>query len=79
MITGELETDRIFFSTPSVITYPVVTYFLWIIFLIIMPMLFQNLLVSISLVWGHVLEKFYAVLQIEQKFLVAICYRLMAT
>ena len=45
MTTGELETDPIFFSTPSVVTYPVVTYLLWITFLIIMPTLLQNMLV----------------------------------
>ena len=45
MTIGELETDPIFFSTPSVIVYPVVTYFLWIVFLVIMPVLLQNLLV----------------------------------
>ena len=47
MTTGELETDAIFFSTPSVVTYPFVSYLLWIIFLIIMPILLQNLLVSL--------------------------------
>ena len=45
MTTGELETDRIFFGTPSVVVYPVVTYILWITFLVIMPILLQNMLV----------------------------------
>ena len=45
MITGELETDPIFYASPSVVTFPFSTYFLWIIFLIIMPLLLQNLLV----------------------------------
>ncbi|CAI8040069.1 Transient receptor potential cation channel subfamily A member 1 homolog [Geodia barretti] len=48
MTTGELETDPIFFSTPSVVTYPVITYLLWIVFLIIMPILLQNLLVGLA-------------------------------
>jgi transient receptor potential cation channel subfamily A protein 1 len=48
MTTGELETDPLFFSTPSVITYPFITYFLWIVFLIIMPTLLQNLLVGLA-------------------------------
>ena len=45
MTSGEYENDPIFFSTPSVIPYPVATYMLWIFFLMIMPVLLQNLLV----------------------------------
>ncbi len=45
MTIGEFETDPIFFSNPSVIEYPVATYMLWIIFLVIMPVLLQNMLV----------------------------------
>ena len=48
MTVGEFETDPIFFSDPSdsVLSYPTVTYILWVLFLIIMPVLLQNLLVS---------------------------------
>ena len=44
MITGEFEFDDIFFS--STISYPFTTYILWIVFIILMPILFNNLLVS---------------------------------
>ncbi len=50
MTIGEFETDPIFFSTPSVVEYPLVTYILWVIFLIIMPILLQNMLVR---TWAH--------------------------
>ena len=46
MTVGEFETDPILFSTPSVVEYPVSTYLLWVIFIIIMPILLQNMLVS---------------------------------
>ena len=45
MTIGEIETDPLFFSTPNLIEYPVVTYLLWIVFLIVMPVLLQNMLV----------------------------------
>ena len=45
MTTGEFEFDKIFFS--STVSYPYTTYILWIIFIILMPILFNNLLVSI--------------------------------
>ena len=47
MTVGEFdETDNIFYSVPNIVTYDVVTYVLWIIFLAVMPILLQNMLVS---------------------------------
>ena len=45
MTTGEFEFEEIFFS--STIPYPYTTYALWIVFIIVMPVLFNNLLVSV--------------------------------
>ena len=51
MTTGEFEFDTIFqqtgdFKGQDDITYPVVSYILWILFLVLMPILLTNLLVS---------------------------------
>lgn len=43
MTTGEFEFEEIFFS--STIPYPYTTYALWVVFIIVMPVLFNNLLV----------------------------------
>ena len=49
MITGEFEFDAIFLNNSAdTITYPVTTYVLWIVFVILMPILFNNLLVSLE-------------------------------
>ena len=51
MTTGEFEFDSLFRQTGenanvSDIQFPAVTYILWILFLILMPILLTNLLVS---------------------------------
>ena len=49
MFTGEFEFDEIFLNNSAdTITYPVTTYILWIVFVILMPILFNNLLVSLE-------------------------------
>ena len=49
MITGEFEFDEIFLNNSAdTIPYPVTTYILWIVFVILMPILFNNLLVSLD-------------------------------
>ena len=49
MITGEFEFDEIFLNNSAdTIPYPVTTYILWIVFVILMPILFNNLLVSLE-------------------------------
>ena len=49
MITGEFEFDAIFLNNSSdTIPYPLTTYLLWIVFVILMPILFNNLLVSLE-------------------------------
>ena len=52
MTTGEFEFDSIFRQSPEVnrgegIPYPPISYILWIAFIILMPILLTNLLVSI--------------------------------
>ena len=49
MMVGEFETDPLLYSVPSILLFPISTYSLWIIFLLVMPILLQNLLVS----WGR--------------------------
>lgn len=60
MTTGDFSFDTIFRKSPSgdsedteEIMFPVIAYLLWIIFLVIMPILFINLLVRSYLQWGH--------------------------
>ena len=53
MTTGEFEFDTIFQQTGAFkgeddITYPVISYVLWILFLVLMPILLTNLLVSLN-------------------------------
>ena len=52
MTTGEFEYDNIFRQCgeecPTEVPYPEVSYVLWIFFLILMPILLTNLLVSYS-------------------------------
>ena len=43
MTTGEFEFDTIFFANP--LDYVAISYILWIIFIILMPVLLTNLLV----------------------------------
>ena len=45
MMIGEFETDPVFYSVPNVLRFPISTYFVWIIFVIVMSVLLQNLLV----------------------------------
>jgi len=51
MTTGELDFDDIFFNSQddaeagNDLFYPVIAYFLWIVFIIVMPILLSNLLV----------------------------------
>ena len=51
MTTGELDFDGIFFNSQedaeggNDLFYPHIAYFLWIVFIIIMPILLSNLLV----------------------------------
>jgi transient receptor potential cation channel subfamily A protein 1 len=47
MTTGEFEFDR-FFNEEDVIEYGVLSYMLWIVFLIVMPILLMNLLVGLA-------------------------------
>ena len=49
MTTGEFEFDTIFFS--NTLDFAVISYVLWIIFIILMPVLLTNLLVSSYLVF----------------------------
>ena len=52
MTTGELDFDGIFFNSQedaddgNNLFYPHVAYFLWIVFIVMMPILLSNLLVS---------------------------------
>lgn len=45
MMIGEFETDNILYSVPSILLFPLMTYGLWIIFVLVMSILMQNLLV----------------------------------
>lgn len=46
MMIGEFETDSLLYSVPSIILFPFTTYSLWIIFVLVMSILMQNLLVG---------------------------------
>ena len=55
MATGELGYDDIFrqstadsMSTAPDVPFPAISYIMWIIFIILMPVLFTNLLVSLT-------------------------------
>lgn len=48
MMVGEFETDPLLYSVPSILLFPVTTYGLWIIFVLVMPILMQNLLVGLA-------------------------------
>lgn len=45
MMIGEFETDSLLYSVPSILLFPLTTYGLWIIFVLVMSILLQNLLV----------------------------------
>ncbi len=45
MMMGEFEHDPLFYGVPNVLLFPISTYFVWIIFIIVMSVLLQNLLV----------------------------------
>ena len=59
MTTGEFEFDTIFINEQDlvddgiVLLFPTLTTILWIIFIVMMPILFNNLLVCNSNVMGH--------------------------
>lgn len=46
MMIGEFETDTLLYSVPNILLFPVATYFFWIVFVLVMAVLFQNLLVA---------------------------------
>lgn len=45
MMIGEFETDPLLYSVPSILLFPFTTFGLWIIFVLVMSILLQNLLV----------------------------------
>lgn len=47
MMIGEFETDPLLYSVPSILLFPLATFFLWIIFVLVVSILLQNLLVRI--------------------------------
>ena len=51
MTTGEFEFDTIFFS--DTLDFAVISYILWIIFVILMPVLLTNLLVCACTITAH--------------------------
>ena len=58
MTTGEFDFGDTFFN--STLPYPVTTFALWVIFIIVMPVLFNNLLVRSYSVYGSIIILYYA-------------------
>lgn len=48
MMIGEFETDPLLYSVPSILLFPFTTFGLWIIFVLVMSILLQNLLVGLA-------------------------------
>ena len=55
MTTGELDYDELYHQREGEqeIAFPPVSFIIWIIFLVLMPILLSNLLVSCSIIWKY--------------------------
>jgi len=55
MTTGELDYDELYHQQEGEqeIAFPPVSFIIWIIFLVLMPILLSNLLVSCSIIWKY--------------------------